>query len=137
MNIWEPLIIGWTIIQDDDVGKINLYQGQLDTIAEMSQEIGEDIRIDLMLPSGPTTTEILLQFELVGLAKAFGYVTLSGDTLFDKFREFGVNENMPFDNKIITDLLGVMRRDFAIIYFRRNRKYPLFASCPIPPCENT
>ncbi|KAI5707681.1 hypothetical protein M8J77_007495 [Diaphorina citri] len=36
MNIWEPLVIGWTVTQGDDVGKPNLYQGQLDEFVDVS-----------------------------------------------------------------------------------------------------
>lgn len=32
MNLWEPLTIGWTILQNNDVGKKELYEEQIKTI---------------------------------------------------------------------------------------------------------
>lgn len=84
MNTWEPLVCGWTILQNGDVGKRELYESQLSTHAKITTETRVAIPHEILLPPSDSHEDITMTLELVGLCKAFGYPILTGDTLFDK-----------------------------------------------------
>lgn len=130
MNLWEPVLIGHVIVMGGDVGKQDLRDNELSVIEGIQDLTGVQVDLSFMLPTSESRVDVLMALELVGLCKSFGYPTLSSSTIFDKFREFGVNENMVFDDKIINDVLGIMKRDLMLNYYKKNCKYLALKYCP-------
>lgn len=135
MNTWEPLVCGWTILHNGDVGKRELYESQIATHAKITAETGVQIPHSYLLPQSDSHEDIAMTLELVGLCKAFGYPILTGDTLFDKLKEFGVEENMEFDDAIIERVHAVMIRDLILNYYKKHRKHLSLKICPPDLCR--
>lgn len=114
LSAWEPLMIGWIVKMEDDVGFQELYNLQVGEMNNILRNNKVTFNLNHLLPQDNSKTEVLLRIELLGLLKNFGFPILKVDHLLDKFKSYGVNENMPLDLKIISDVNAVSRRDICL-----------------------
>ena len=131
----EPLIVGFTVAQPDDMGCTDLFDDQKSSINEYLSRLNLGITFEDFLPTEIepnvyTKNSIMMHLELVGIAKVMGYPILKAERLLDQLREHGTTGSDYINLNLIDTLNGVMRRDLCINYFKKRGHYLKFRYYP-------
>lgn len=83
LSIWEPLMLGWVILFDDDIGFRELFDTQLEEITLIHQKHREALNLADLLPMDQNEETASTYLEMLGIMKHFGYHVLGIRQLLD------------------------------------------------------
>nr|DBA44204.1 TPA_asm: RNA-dependent RNA polymerase [forcipomyiae 1 virus] len=130
MKSWEPLVVGYTISLDGDLGCDGLFESQIEEMTEMLKNVGiEDYDFSKLLPNSETLS-VCLKLELVGIKKIFMFPIHTATETLKKLRQHGVSDKNPMNLNTLDEINGVMRRKFCVDYMKVKKQYPKFKSVP-------
>lgn len=122
---WEPLIVGDTIRQRGDEGDVGLFLNQIDPMSDYLRGNNVGLEINHFLPpSNCPMIERRMWLELTGMVKILGYPILKEGMLLDQLKEHGVKRPPNFSFDTMTEVMGVIKRDFIINYRQKRGKFP-------------
>lgn len=127
---WEPLMVGFTIAQPDDIGCQVLFETQSKEMRAFLETSKSKLTLEDFLPRTRTENEIRMYLELVGMSKITGYPVLEEEKLLDQLREHGTDD-ADIDFSLVMRLDGIARRNFCAEYLKRTNRYPNIKSCPL------
>lgn len=126
---WEPLIVGYTVAQPNDLGCTELYTTQVTAMEAYLTACGNPYTIKDFLPTGDSENELRMFLELVGMVKTLGYPILKANRLLDQLKEHGTTPTY-VDPTLNEETDGIGRRNFAITHFKVTGAYPVTNRAP-------
>ncbi|AJG39227.1 RNA-dependent RNA polymerase [Xincheng Mosquito Virus] len=131
----EPLIVGFVVAMEDDVGCTELYEDQKQSVDNYLSKMPGQLTHQFFLPSCGdngkySQSSVLMHLELTGTSKVAGYPILKAANLLDQLREHGTRGGANVDERLISRLDGLMRRNFIINYQKKKGHTPKIASLP-------
>lgn len=131
----EPLLVGFVVAMEDDVGCVELYEDQKQSIDNYLSKIPGGLTHQFFLPAPDengnySQSSILMHLELTGTSKVAGYPILKACNLLDQLREHGTKGGTNIDERLISRLDGLMRRNFLINFQKKKGHIPKIASIP-------
>lgn len=113
LSIWEPLMLGWVILFDDDIGFRELFDTQLEEITLIYQKHREALNLADLLPMDQNEETASTYLEMLGIMKHFGYPVLDIRELLDPLKQYGTGVDTPVKMDIVRKVMGVVKRDFS------------------------
>ncbi|UHK03158.1 MAG: RNA-dependent RNA polymerase [Hangzhou cletus punctiger xinmovirus 1] len=123
MKLWEPLVTGYAVMTEGDLGFHKLFQSCQREIDQILYPRANCVDLFLFINLLGQKGYIKFLLEISGMSKAFGHPTLNIQAGLEKVRTIA-QQQVQINRDNIKDIIGMSMYMWGTFYLRKHGKYP-------------